>query len=142
MTGEGGKMIATAIEKDTLKGLDTPKPITSEAQNERYTALLLKMERQKHLTAAEKAYMEVLTLLVEAYEDERYPIDDASPREVLAELIAANELRQKDLVPSVFGSEGVVSDILSGRQELNLGHIERLSKRFNVSPEVFFKKSK
>jgi hypothetical protein len=29
-------MIATAIEKDTLKGLDSPKPITSEAQNERY----------------------------------------------------------------------------------------------------------
>ena len=135
-------MIATAIEKDTLKGLDTPKPIASQAQNERYTALLLKMERQKHLTAAEKAYMEVLTLLVEAYEDEQYPIDDASPREVLAELIAANELRQKDLVPSVFGSEGVVSDILSGRQELNLGHIERLSKRFKLSPEVFFKKSK
>jgi HTH-type transcriptional regulator/antitoxin HigA len=135
-------MIATAIEKDTLKGLDTPKPIASQAQNERYTALLLKMERQKHLTATEKAYMEVLTLLVEAYEDEHCPIDDASPREVLAELIAANELRQKDLVPSVFGSEGVVSDILSGRQELNLGHIERLSKRFNVSPEVFFKKRK
>jgi HTH-type transcriptional regulator/antitoxin HigA len=105
MTGRDAKMIATAIEKDTLRGLATPKPITSDAQNERYTALLLKMDRQNQLTATEKAYVEVLTLLVKAYEEERYPIGDASPKEVLAELIAANDLRQKDLVP-IFGSEG------------------------------------
>ena|ERR1700693_1132708 len=137
MTGRDGKMIATAIEKDTLRGLATPKPITSDAQNERYTALLLKMERQNHLTAREKAYVEVLTLLVEAYEEERYPIGDASPKEVLAELIAANDLRQKDLVP-IFGSEGAVSDALSGRRKLSNEHIAKLSKRFGVSPEAFF----
>jgi len=130
-------MIATAIKRDTLQGFDTPRPITSDAQNERYTTALLEMERQEHLTATEKAYMEVLTLLIEAYEDERYPIEEASPTEVLAELIASNDLRQKDLV-SIFGSEGAVSDALSGRRPLNKNHIERLSKRFSVSPEVFF----
>jgi HTH-type transcriptional regulator/antitoxin HigA len=81
--------------------------------------------------------VEVLTLLVEAYEKERYPIGDASPKEVLAELIAANDLRQKDLVP-IFGSEGAVSDALSGRRKLNNEHIAKLSKRFGVSPEAFF----
>jgi len=130
-------MIATAIRKDTLEGIDTPKPITSEAQYDRYVALLLKLEKQDHLTAIGKAYVEILTLLVEAYEKENYPIEEASPIEVLRHLIEANGLRQKDLV-SIFGSEGAVSDILSGRRELNKHHIEKLSERFAISPEAFF----
>jgi HTH-type transcriptional regulator/antitoxin HigA len=125
------------IESDTLRGIDTPKPITSDAQNERSISALLEMDRRGHLTAAEKKYAEVLALLVEAYEDKHYPIRAASPVEVLAELMSANNLRQKDLAPTL-GSESVVSEILSGRRELNRRHIERLSKRFKVSPEVFF----
>jgi HTH-type transcriptional regulator/antitoxin HigA len=134
-------MITTAIKKDTLRGLDTPRPITSEAQNHRYTALLLEMERRDDLTKAEKLYMEVVTLLVEAYENEHYPIADASPIEVLTELMAANDLRQKDLVPE-FGSESIVSEVLSGKKPLNLHHIERLSRRFSLSPAVFFSEVK
>jgi HTH-type transcriptional regulator/antitoxin HigA len=79
----------------------------------------------------------VLTLLVEAYEEEHYPIRSASPVEVLKELMDANNLRQKDLAP-MLGSESVVSEVLSGKRELNKHHIEKLSRRFGVSPAVFF----
>jgi len=133
-------MIATAIKGDTLAGFDTPKPITSDAQNERYISALLEMEHRGHLTAAEKKYAEVLALLIEAYEEKHYPIRAASPLEVLAGLMSANNLKQKDLA-STLGSESIVSEILSGRRELNRRHIERLSKRFKVSPEVFFESS-
>jgi len=78
-----------------------------------------------------------LTLLVEAYEEEHYPIRSASPVEVLKELMDANNLRQKDLAP-MLGSESVVSEVLSGKRELNKHHIEKLSRRFGVSPAVFF----
>jgi HTH-type transcriptional regulator / antitoxin HigA len=57
--------------------------------------------------------------------------------EVLVELMSANDLRQKDLA-LLLGSESVVSEILSGKRELNKHHIEKLSKRFKVSPELFF----
>jgi HTH-type transcriptional regulator / antitoxin HigA len=133
----GGKMIATAIEKDILNGIGAPKVITSDAQNERYISALLEMERQRHLTAEEKNFMELLTLLVEAYEEKHYPIRSASPVEVLTELMTANNLRQKDLAP-LLGSESVVSEVLSGKRELNKHHIQKLSKRFKVSPELFF----
>ena len=43
------------ITGDTLSGFDTPKPITSGAQNERYISALLEMERRGHLTVAEKS---------------------------------------------------------------------------------------
>jgi HTH-type transcriptional regulator/antitoxin HigA len=75
--------------------------------------------------------------LSEAYEEERHTILDASPVEVLRTLMDANDLRQKDLVP-IFGSESIVSEILHKKRGLNKKHIEKLSKRFNVSPVVFF----
>jgi HTH-type transcriptional regulator/antitoxin HigA len=36
------------------------------------------------------------------------------------------------------GGESVVSEVLSGKRRLNATHIEELSKRFHVSPAVFF----
>jgi HTH-type transcriptional regulator/antitoxin HigA len=75
--------------------------------------------------------------LIEAYEEKHYPIRSATPLEVLQELMTANDLRQKDLAP-LFGSESIVSEVLSGKRGLNKRHIEKLSRRFKVSPELFF----
>lgn len=57
--------------------------------------------------------------------------------EGLAELMAANNLKQKDLAP-LLGTENIVSEVLNGKRELNKQHIAKLSRRFNVSPAVFF----
>jgi len=130
-------MFAAAIERDTLPGVYAPKVVSSEAQNERYISVLLELERKPKLTAREKSYAQILTVLIEDFEDRKYPIRKASPVEVLLELISANSLRQKDLAP-LLGSESVVSEVLSGRRGLNKSHIEKLSKRFKVSPAVFF----
>jgi HTH-type transcriptional regulator/antitoxin HigA len=130
-------MIATAIEKYIFNDTGAPRIITSEAQHEQYVSALLELDRRSQLTAAEKNFAELLTLLIEAYEEKHHPIRSASPVEVLQELLSANNLRQKDLVPQL-GSESIVSEILSGKRELNKSHIAKLSKRFNVSPEVFF----
>ena len=130
-------MIATVIEKDTLDGIAAPRVITSDAQNERYTAALLELEKKDRLSAKEKDFAELLTVLIEAYEEEHYAVRSASPVEVLVELMEANNLKQKDLAPFL-GSESVVSEVLRGKRELNKYHIERLSRRFRVSPAVFF----
>src|SRR3984885_5752266 len=130
-------MIATAIEKYIFNDTGAPRIITSEAQHEQYVSALLELDRRSQLTAAEKNFAELLTLLIEAYEEKHHPIRSASPIEVLQELLSANNLRQKDLAPQL-GSESIVSEILSGKRELNKSHIAKLSKRFNVSPEVFF----
>jgi HTH-type transcriptional regulator/antitoxin HigA len=77
-------------------------------------------------------------LLIEAYEEEHHPIRDASPVEVIKELMAANGLRQKDLV-RIFGSESMVSLVLNGQRRLAVEHIQALSRRFKVSPAAFIK---
>jgi len=87
-------------------------------------------EQLKAGTTEEEKYAEVLMTLIEAYEAEHHSI-------FLCTLMDANDLRQKDLVP-IFGSESIVSEVLHKKRDLNKTHIEKLSKRFNVSPKVFF----
>jgi HTH-type transcriptional regulator / antitoxin HigA len=130
-------MIATAIRRYTFSDIGAPRVITSEAQYDQYVSALLELDRQRKQTAAERNFAELLTLLIEAYEEKHYPVRSATPLEVLQELMAANDLRQKDLAP-LLGSESIVSEVLSGKRELNKRHIEKLSRRFKVSPEVFF----
>ena len=130
-------MIATTIRRYTFRDIGAPRVITSEAQHDDYVSALLELERRKKFTLTEKNFAELLTLLIEAYEEKHYPIRSASPLEVLQELMTANDLRQKDLAP-LFGSESIVSEVLSGKRGLNKRHIEKLSRRFKVSPELFF----
>jgi HTH-type transcriptional regulator/antitoxin HigA len=128
-------MIAVS-EKYALE-VGSPTPITSDRQHEDYLSVLDKLANKDNPTREEEKYAEVLMTLIEAYEEEHHSIPDASPVAVLRTLMDANDLRQKDLVP-VFGSESIVSEILHKKRSLNKAHIEKLSKRFHVSPAVFF----
>lgn len=132
-----GKMSVIAIEKYNIKGFPAPRPIASDEQNDHYTEVLYRLERKDRLTASEEEYAELLTMLIETYEEKQYPIRAASPVEVIRELMAANNLKQKDLAP-LLGTESAVSMILNGERPLTKHHIEKLSERFNVSPELFF----
>jgi HTH-type transcriptional regulator/antitoxin HigA len=115
----------------------SPTPIASERQHEEYLLVLDKLTRKHHPTREEEKYAEVLITLIEAYEEERHSISDASPLEILRTLMDANDLRQKDLIP-IFGTESIVSEVLRKKRALNKTHIEKLSKRFGVSPALFF----
>ena len=79
--------------------------------------------------------MEVVGNLIESYENDQEYIKNAEPISVLKELMDQHKLTQKDLVE--VGSQGVVSEILSGKRELNVRQIRSLANRFSVSPAVF-----
>ena len=115
-----------------------PKVIRSEKENEAYSEILYNLDqRSKMLTQAEKELAELLTLLIEDFEEKRYPLPLAKPLDVLQFLMEQHGLKQKDLI-DVFGTPSIVSEVLSGKRELNKEHIKRLSERFQVSPELFF----
>jgi HTH-type transcriptional regulator/antitoxin HigA len=128
-------MIAVS-EKYALE-VGSPTPITSARQHEEYLSVLDKLASKENPTREEEKYAEVLMTLIEVYEEEHHSIPDASPVEILRALMDANNLRQKDLV-SIFGSESIVSEVLNKKRALNKNHIEKLSKRFRISPAVFF----
>ena len=79
--------------------------------------------------------LDTLGILIEVYEAEHVAIPDVNGVEVLKYFMEEHSLTQSDL-PEI-GSQGVVSELLSGKRELNLRQIQALSQRFHVSPAVF-----
>jgi HTH-type transcriptional regulator/antitoxin HigA len=79
--------------------------------------------------------MEILGTLIENYENQHFPETASNPVGVLKFLMDEHGLKQSDL--SEIGSQGVVSEVLNGKRELNVRQLKALSRRFNVSPAVF-----
>jgi HTH-type transcriptional regulator/antitoxin HigA len=132
-------MSATAVRSEyaALLSSTLPAVIRSEAENARYIAMLEELDSKGHRkTAAERRMADLLTLLIENFEEKHYALKASSPVEVLNELMLANGLKQKDML-DVFGTPSIVSEVLHGKRHLTTEHIRRLSRRFHVSPEVF-----
>ena len=81
------------------------------------------------------ALMETVGTLIEAYDQQHYPFSAGSPLEALKYLMREQCLTQSDL-PEI-GSQGVVSEVLAGKRQLNTRQIRALSQRFQVSPATF-----
>jgi HTH-type transcriptional regulator/antitoxin HigA len=114
-----------------------PMIIRTEEENERALSLVEKLfEKGDKLSSEENALLELLVKLIADFEEEHYPIRDASPQEVLLELMNARGLKQTDLA-NVLGSKSRVSEVLSGKRELSKSQIKSLSEFFNVSAELF-----
>ena len=129
---------AARSEYASLLRSTLPTVIRTEAENERHIAMLEELDHKGgRMSAAERRMAELLTLLIEDFEEKHYALKPSSPVEVLNELMLANNLKQKDLL-DVFGTPSIASEVLNGKRRLNAEHIRRLSRRFRVSPEVFF----
>ena len=112
-------------------------PLRTEAEYHRAVAMLDEIideigEQETHPLAD---FAESLALGVSAYEEFHVPVPISSGLEILRALMADHGLSQSDL-PEV-GSQGVVSEILSGKRDLNVRQIARLAARFGVSPALF-----
>ncbi|HEX8713482.1 MAG TPA: helix-turn-helix domain-containing protein [Terracidiphilus sp.] len=113
-----------------------PRVIHSEKELEEYTSALFQLTALQKPTTAEREAIELLTLLVERYEEQRYPIPAADPVSVVRLLIENQGLTQRDLIPQ-FGSESAVSMFLNGKRKLNAQQIRKLAARFQVAADVF-----
>ncbi|MBI4190898.1 MAG: transcriptional regulator [Betaproteobacteria bacterium] len=79
--------------------------------------------------------LEVLTLLIEAYERQRYPIADPDPIDFLRHVMKARELSRKDLEPFI-GSRARVAEVLNRVRPLTLDMIRRLAAGLNIPADV------
>ena len=113
-----------------------PRIIRTESENEYYTSLPEEMDqRLDQLSAAEKEFADLLTLLIEDFEAKHCALPKASPLEVLRLLMDQQGLKQRDLL-DVFGTASVTSEVLSGKRELSKEHIRRLVDRFSVPADM------
>ena len=82
-----------------------------------------------------ESLIDTLGTLIKDYEDRNIPEPEADAIGCLKFLIEEHKLKASDL--QEIGSQEVVSEILSGKRQLNVRQIKALSQRFNVSPAVF-----
>ena len=129
--------ITNAGEYAELLRSALPHVIHTEEENQRCTDILEELLRKKNRSPEEKRLAELLTLLIEEFEQKEYGPPHAGPVDILRHLMDANGLRQVDPL-DVFGTASVVSEVLKEKRELSKAHIARLSERFNVSPALFF----
>ncbi|MDJ0588917.1 MAG: transcriptional regulator [Pleurocapsa sp. MO_226.B13] len=113
-----------------------PRTINNEEELEATQEVIDRLLDRAELSPEESDYLNVLGTLVFEYEQKSEPIPDIYGVELLKVLIAERHLRQKDLV-SIFKTESIVSDILNGKRQLTVRHIQELAQFFNLSPAVF-----
>jgi len=90
------------------------------------------------LSPDQEDYLEAIATFVEAYEAERFPVDDAqlTPLCALKALLAEHGMSASDL-GRLLGNRTLGAAILSGRRALSKVHIKKLAERFKVEPGLF-----
>lgn len=120
------------------------KPITSDAElNEAIGSVNELIDRGfENLTQGEEAYLDVLSDLVEKYENAHHPIPDASPVEMLKFFIEDRNSNQRAVALGSGIAVSTMSEILAGRRRMNLEHMQKLAAFFKIDVGVFLPKPK
>jgi HTH-type transcriptional regulator / antitoxin HigA len=130
-------MSKTLADPVALIRQGAPRLIRSDEELAEYTRALFALTAKPKPAAAEQDAINLLTLLIEHYETVRYPVPRGTSIEVLRQLLRRDGVNQSSLGPEV-GGKVDASLLMKGRRLLTRSHIARLSKRFRVSPSVFF----
>lgn len=112
-------------------------PIRDDAHYDRMIALLdaLLEEASGDENHPAMSLADIVGDLIEDYETQHHRLPDTTGIDALKFLMQQHGLKQNDLTE--IGSQGVVSEILSGKREFNIRQIRALSERFGVSPATF-----
>ncbi len=112
-------------------------PIRDQAHYVRMTEMLeaLVDETKGDENHPAMGLVDIVGDLIEDYEAEHHPLPEATGVQALKFLMEQHGLKQSDL--SEIGSQGVVSEIMAGKRDLNIRQIRALSERFGVSAATF-----
>jgi HTH-type transcriptional regulator / antitoxin HigA len=113
--------------------------LKTEEDNERAISQLEALAHQESLTAAEEDLLELLTQLIEHFEEKHYafePEQQSTPLDRLLFLMESNHLKQSDLVGTL-GSKGVVSEVVNRKRGISKGMAIALGNRFKVDAGFF-----
>ena len=113
------------------------KIIKTDAQYNKYCDILEALIDGGKKTKAVQNEIELLTLLIEKYDEVHNTFEDADPIELLKALMKEHKIKAVDLARLLHVSEGLVSDILNYKKGLSKETIRILSERFKLNQEAF-----
>lgn len=129
--------------EDTIRHWKHISPIIHEPQtNDEYEQLASMLDRILDIVGNDETHelmglVDVISHMISMYDDaHEEQSSEGSGIDALKFLMEQHGLDQSDLKNEI-GSQGVVSEILNGKRQLNLTHIKKLAKRFHVTPATF-----
>jgi HTH-type transcriptional regulator/antitoxin HigA len=118
--------------------LDFSKPHVLKSEAE-YDAAIAEIERllDEDVQPGSEGYdrLEFLSVLVEHYEDERYPVGAVTPQQAVTFMLEQKGLDRSDL-DDVMGGKSRVSEFLNGRRELSKSQVEGLRRLLGIPADV------
>lgn len=115
------------------------RPIRTEADYDWALAEIARyFESQPEIGSPEGDRFDVLSDLIAAYEDRRFPMPDLDPIEVLEVCMAEMGRTQSDLA-TLFGSRSRASEVLSRKRALTVDMIHKLDRDWGVPPGLMVK---
>ncbi len=127
------------MTKWTLKELHMLKPIKNNTQHETYLSRAYElMQLDLKPNSCESDELELLSILIEAYEKENYPIEPPNPIEAILFRIDQLGMKKSDL-KSILGSRSRVSEVLSGKRKLSLTMIRKLNDQLGISAQTLIR---
>ena len=113
------------------------KVIKSESQYREYCNIHHDLVFSHMKDRNTKEEIELLTLLIEKWDDDHNTIPDIDPVQLLKAFMNDHQLKAKDLVELLSISKGYVSDILNYKKGFSKDVIRKLADRFKVTQEAF-----
>ena len=119
-----------------------PRVIRTKAQLVRTEAEIeTLLSRKDRLDESERAYLDLLTRLVEDWEDEHIEMPGIGGIELVKVLLADRELSHRDLVRAgVFATDSIASEVLAGRRSPTVTHVAKLAQYFSLPTDLFMPK--
>ena len=118
--------------------LDFSKPHVLKNDTE-YEAAIAEIERllDEDVAPATEGYdrLEFLSVLVEHYEEEQYPMGTVTPQQAVTFMLEQKGLERSDL-DEVMGGKSRVSDFLNGKRDLSKSQIEGLRRVLGIPADI------
>lgn len=115
-----------------------PVKIRTEAEYDRLNATIRELvdRDEERLSPEEERLVDLLSDLIQQYDEEHYPIKDLPPHEMLRSLMDDNGLGHQDIW-QLFGSQDIASAVLKGKRAISRAQAKKLGDFFKIDPEVF-----
>ena len=117
------------------------RPIRSDKELDRAIAIIDELV-VRNRDRGEQDYLDVLSDLVEHYEETLHPIEPLADVETLRALLAERDQNQRQVALGAGIAVSTICDILAGRRKMNRAHIEKLARHFNIEPGLFLEEAK
>lgn len=111
-----------------------PIPPVTEADNDRLIAIMMEIDdrgEEGKASPEERAFSELLTIVVQDFEARNYPLPALPPHELLQGVIDQRGMAHKDLA-AIVGNKGLTTEILAGRRKISPAVAKRISAALHI----------